>query len=313
VTVGAAPALRLAVDPPFSLWTAALLHGWYALAPFRWLPESETLERVDRLPSGGVYTVRLRAAPDLEDGRRGLELKACPAPSAADARELLTRARRMLRLDEDLSDFHARCRRSRVLRPVAQLGAGRLLRSPDLWEDVVKGICTTNVTWARTKRMVAALTTLGPTPDAGSARAFPSPHEVLEAGSDFLLKDAGAGYRTRSLLKLAEGVADGTIDLNIPDRPDATSAERLAALQALPGIGPVTAGYLAMLLGSYDTLTLDSSTRAFAIRSFGEAAADPERLAQHFTRFGRWRALAFWCLRWVGGAQVQARIAADLA
>ncbi len=313
MTVGAAPALRLAVEPPFNLWTAALLHGWYALAPFRWLPECETLERVDRLPSGAIYTVRLRAAADFEDGRRGLELKACPTPSAADARELLTRARRMLRLDEDLSDFHARCRRSRVLRPVAQLGAGRLLRSPDLWEDVVKGICTTNVTWARTKRMVAALTTLGPTPDAGSARAFPSPNEVLEAGSDFLLKDAGAGYRTRSLLKLAEGVADGTIDLNIPDRPDATSAERLAALQALPGIGPVTAGYLAMLLGSYDTLTLDSSTRAFAVRTFGEAAADPERLAQHFTLFGRWRALAFWCQRWVGGAQVQARIAADLA
>lgn len=309
---GAAPALRLAVDPPFSLWTAALLHGWYALAPFRWLPESETLERVDRLPSGGVYTVRLRAAPDFEDGRRGLELEAHPTPCAADARELLARARRMLRLDEDLSDFHARCRRSRALRPVAQLGAGRLLRSPDLWEDVVKGICTTNITWERTKRMVAALTTLGPTPPGGDTRAFPTPTEVLDAGSEFLLKEAGAGYRERSMLKLAEGVANGTIDLSAPDHPDATSAERLAALEALPGIGPVTAGYLAMLLGSYDTLTLDSSTRAFAVRTFGEAASDPERLARHYTRFGRWRALAFWCQRWVGGAQVQERLAAEL-
>ena len=97
---GAAPALRLAVDPPFSLWTAALLHGWYALAPFRWLPESETLERVDRLPSGGVYTVRLRAASGIHDGRPGVALEAMPAPSATDARELATRARRMLRLDE---------------------------------------------------------------------------------------------------------------------------------------------------------------------------------------------------------------------
>lgn len=312
MAVGAAPALRLAVDPPFSLWTAALLHGWYALAPFRWLPESETLERVDRLPSGAVYTVRLRAAPDFGDGRRGVELEARPTPSTVDAQELAVRARRMLRLDEDLTDFHARCRRSRALRPVAAIGAGRLLRSPDLWEDVMKGICTTNVTWERTKRMVAALTMLGPTPDAGSARAFPTPTEVLEAGSEFLLNEAGAGYRTRSMLKLAEGVADGTIDLTAPDRPDATSAERLAALEALPGIGPVTAGYLAMLLGSYDTLTLDSSTRAFAVRTFGEAAANPDRLARHYTRFGRWRALAFWCQRWVGGAQVRERLAAEL-
>jgi len=313
VTGGAAPALRLAVEPPFSLWTAALLHGWYALAPFRWLPECETLERVDRLPSGTVYTVRLWAAPDFEDGRRGLELEACPTPSAADARELVTRARRMLRLDEDLSDFHARCRRSLALRPVAEAGAGRLLRSPDLWEDVMKGICTTNVTWERTKRMVAALTTLGPKPHGTSARAFPTASEVLAAGSDFLLNEAGAGYRAKSMLKLAEGVADGTIDLSGPEHPDATSAERLAALEALPGIGPVTAGYLAMLLGSYDTLTLDSNTRAFAVRTFGEAAADPERLARHYTRFGRWRALAFWCQRWVTHEHVRARLAEESA
>lgn len=313
MAVGAAPALRLAVDPPFSLWTAALLHGWYALAPFRWLPDSETLERVDRLPSGAVYTVRLRAAPNFADGRRGIDLLAQPTPSAADARELMARARRMLRLDEDLTDFHARCRRSCTLRPVAEIGAGRLLRGPDLWEDAMKGICTTNVTWERTKRMVEALTMLGPKPAGGSSRAFPTPTEVLEAGSEFLLKEAGAGYRTRSMLKLAEGVTDGTIDLSAPDQPDATSAERLAALEALPGIGPVTAGYLAMLLGSYDTLTLDSSTRAFAVRTFGETASDPKLLARRYMRFGRWRALAFWCQRWVGGAQVQARLATEPA
>ncbi|MYD93367.1 MAG: hypothetical protein F4Y02_06690 [Chloroflexi bacterium] len=310
---GAAPALRLAVDPPFSLWTAALLHGWYALAPFRWLPESETLERVDRLPAGAVFELRVRQGVDWTDGRRGIEVDASPEPSAADAQELAARVRRMLRLDEDLSDFHARCRRSRALRPVAEAGAGRLLRSPDLWEDVMKGICTTNVTWERTRRMVAALTTLGPKPRGTSARAFPTASEVLAAGSDFLLKEAGAGYRAKSMLRLAEGVADGTIDLSGPEHPDATSAERLAALEALPGIGPVTAGYLAMLLGSYDTLTLDSSTRAFAVRTFGEAAADPKRLARHYTRFGRWRALAFWCQRWVGGTQVQERLALETA
>lgn len=310
---GAAPALRLAVDPPFSLWTAALLHGWYALAPFRWLPKPETLERVDRLPSGAVFTVRLRSARGIRNGRPGVDLEAVPTPSAADAQELATRARRMLRLDEDLTDFHIRCRRSLALRPVAEAGAGRLLRSPDLWEDVMKGICTTNITWERTRRMVEALTMLGPIPDGASRRAFPTPIEVLEAGSEFLLNEAGAGYRARSMLKLAEGVADGTIDLSAPDHPDTTSAERLAALEALPGIGPVTAGYLAMLLGSYDTLTLDSSTRAFAVRTFGEAAADPKRLARHYTRFGRWRALAFWCQRWVGGAQVRKRLAAESA
>ena len=150
---GAAPALRLAVDPPFSLWMAALLHGWHALAPFRWLPDSETLERVDRLPSGAVYTVRLRpASGSSPTAGAGSTLKHSPTPSAADARELMARARRMLRLDEDLTDFHARCRRlAHAAAGRRAIGAGRLLRSPDLWEDVVKGICTTNVTWQRTQ------------------------------------------------------------------------------------------------------------------------------------------------------------------
>ena len=76
-------------------------------------------------------------------------------------------------LDEDLTDFHARCRQLDLLRPVAEVGAGRLLRSPDLWEDAVKGICTTNVTWQRTQSMVAALTTLGPRARRRKQRRLP--------------------------------------------------------------------------------------------------------------------------------------------
>ena len=40
---------------------------------------------------------------------------------------------------------------------IARDGAGRLLRSPTVYEDLVKSICTTNCTWAVTKKMVAAL------------------------------------------------------------------------------------------------------------------------------------------------------------
>ncbi|MEZ4614458.1 MAG: hypothetical protein R2867_02935 [Caldilineaceae bacterium] len=41
-------------------------------------------------------------------------------------------------------------------------GRGRLLRSPTLWEDVVKTIATTNVTWRNTVSMIHRLVdTLG--------------------------------------------------------------------------------------------------------------------------------------------------------
>ena len=126
-------------------------------------------------------------------------------PSKPDALELRSRVRHMLRLDEDLADFYARCRTSRALRPIAQLGAGRLLRSPDLWEDIVKGICTTIVTWSRTRTMVASITALTAAATSTAAYgAFPTPDEILTAGVQYLTTEAGVGYRARSILNLAE-------------------------------------------------------------------------------------------------------------
>ena len=211
----------LAATPPFNLWATALSHGWHALAPFRWHDATDTLERVDRLPSGKTYVLKVRAGSDRSDGWPQVDLRVSPMPSKPDALELRSRVRHMLRLDEDLADFYARCRTSRALRPIAQLGAGRLLRSPDLWEDIVKGICTTNVTWSRTRTMVASITALTAAATSTAAYgAFPTPAEILTAGVQYLTTEAGVGYRARSILNLAEGVKSGTIDLMAMGTPN---------------------------------------------------------------------------------------------
>ena len=311
---GAGTLQQLAARPPFSLWATALSHGWHALAPFSWHPTTDTLERIDRLPSGKTYVLKVRAGSFRSDGWPQVDLRVSPRPSKADALEIRSRVRHMLRLDEDLADFYARCRTSQKLRPIAQLGAGRLLRSPELWEDIVKGICTTNVTWRRTRKMIESITKLTVAPNSTAPRhAFPTPDEVLTAGAHYLTAEAGAGYRARSILTLAEGVASGAIDLSAVGEPDLPATDRLAALEALPGIGPVTARYLAMLLGSYDALALDSATRSFAVRTFGANHANAKFVARHYTRFGRWRALAFWCQHWLAWSSVRDRTAIELS
>ena len=77
----------------------------------------------------------------------------------------------------------------------AAQGAGRLLRSPTVFEDVVKTICTTNCTWSATVRMVSALVgTLGrPAVGAPGRRAFPTPAAMAQAGEDFYVGAAEAG------------------------------------------------------------------------------------------------------------------------
>src|ERR687898_484562 len=60
-------------------------------------------------------------------------------------------------------------------------GAGRMMRSATVFEDVVKTICTTNCAWSGTVRMVTALVeNLGEVSDRGQ-RAFPAPQAMAAA------------------------------------------------------------------------------------------------------------------------------------
>ncbi len=308
---GREPADILEVRRPFDLWATACSHGWSSLAPYAWDEATGTLTRIDRLPSGRVYRLRLAEGPSKSDRTAVVQLTVHPIPSAGDLTTLRRRARRLLRLDEDLRAFHRLCRADPVLRAIPRLGAGRMLRSPDVWEDVVKGICTTNITWRRTIVMVRALSELGTAlDDESDARAFPTPTQVLEAGYDYLTKSAGMGYRARYLLELAASVAADQSELEALPRTHRTGRELRDALQAVPGIGPVTAAYVAMLLGSYDALPIDSSTLGFARRQyFGGRDVDGEAVSRRFQRHGPWKALAFWFEFWLTWDGVRERLA----
>src|SRR5207248_1501880 len=82
---------------------------------------------------------------------------------------VLTTIRHMLRLDEDLSRFYAQVAADPDL-AWAVSGAGRMLRSPSVFEDVVKTICTTNCTWSATQRMVGASAACSRFPASGPTR-----------------------------------------------------------------------------------------------------------------------------------------------
>ena len=87
-------------------------------------------------------------------------------------------------------------------------GAGRMLRSPTVWEDVVKTICTTNCTWALTRVMVRALVSELGDPAAGHlgdplANAFPTPAAMAARDEAFYREVVRAGYRAPRFVELA--------------------------------------------------------------------------------------------------------------
>jgi 3-methyladenine DNA glycosylase/8-oxoguanine DNA glycosylase len=283
---------------PVDLWRTVNSHGVVDLPPMRIDEEARALEAT--LPLDG----RRPRAVRIVEGGAAVALVAVRgrAPNAHDAGALLAAVRYVLRLDEDLSAFYELAARDPDL-AWATRGAGRLVRSPTVFEEVVKTICTTNVAWSATERMVGALVehlgvpAAGVRPDGPYGRAFPTPRAMAEAEPDFYRDVVRAGYRGPYLRSLAESVAFGDVELEELGRagPDELPDEEVAArLLALPGVGPYAAAHVMMMLGRYSRLILDSWTRPKYARLTGGRSKKDATIERRFRRYGPYAGLAFW-------------------
>jgi N-glycosylase/DNA lyase len=200
----------------------------------------------------------------------------------------------MFRLDEDLSRFYELVRYDDLAWVV--LGAGRMLRAPTVFEDVVKTICTTNTAWSGTRKMTAALVdNLGVTAPGG-AHAFPTPQAMAEADEAFYRDVIRAGYRGPYLKTLATDAAEGRVNLEELNDPELADEEVAARLLALPGVGPYAAAHVMLTsLARYSRLVLDSWTRpTYAKLAGSRRELKDATIERRFKRYGEWAGLAFW-------------------
>jgi 3-methyladenine DNA glycosylase/8-oxoguanine DNA glycosylase len=271
---------------PVDLWRTLTSHGVADLPPQIVDEDAHTLEATLALPRGRARSIRIGA------GRPGFARVEGEGVSAADGRVLAETARHMLRLDADLSGFYAAAREDPDLAWVSG-GAGRMLRSPTVFEDVVKTICTTNCTWSATVRMTTALVDHLGVEAPDGRRTFPSAAAMAEAGDDFYREAVRAGYRGPYLRSLARDVAEGALDLEALNDPQLPDDEVAARLLALPGCGPYATAHMMMLLGRYSRLILDSWTRPKYARLNGRKAKDAT-IERRFRRYRDYAGLAFW-------------------
>jgi N-glycosylase/DNA lyase len=268
------------------LWRTLSSHGLADLPPNALDEEARTLETTLPLPRGRARAVRIRA------GRPGFALVEGTDVGARDGVVLADTVRHMLRLDANLSAFYEAARADEDL-AWAAAGAGRMLRSPTVFEDVVKTICTTNCAWSATVRMAGELVSELGVEAPGDGRAFPTPHAMAEAGERFYKDVVRAGYRGPYLRSLAAGVAEGKLDLEALSDPELPDDEVAARLLALPGCGPYATAHMMMLLGRYSRLILDSWTRPKYARLRGRKASD-QTIERRFRRYRDYAGLAFW-------------------
>jgi 3-methyladenine DNA glycosylase/8-oxoguanine DNA glycosylase len=278
---------------PVDLWRTIVSHGVASLPPAEVDEEARTMAIT--LPiEGGARTVHISEG---SAGAAQLEIRGRTGPRQA---ERLTEAvRHVLRLDEDLSEFYALAAQDQELSWVAA-GAGRMVRSATVFEEVVKTVCTTNCTWSATERMVGALVAhLGVkapgAPEEGpSGRAFPTPAAMAEAPETWYRDVARAGYRGAYLRTLAADVASGELDLEELNADDLSDDEVERRLLALPGVGPYAAAHVMTLIGRYSRLILDSWTRPKYAKLNGDEAASDSEIIARFAPYDRYAGLAFW-------------------
>ena len=266
---------------PVDLVRTITSHGFAELAPMRLDEVAGTLALTVRVPRGRPR----RVVVGRGRGRHAsVEILGPGTPGARTQAAVLEGVRHVLRMDEDLSAFYAECLDDPDL-AWAAAGAGRMLRGPTVFEDVVKTICTTNCTWSATVRMVNALVgELGDPAIGGEgplANAFPTPERMAAAPESFYRETVRSGYRGAYLISLARSVASGELDLE-------------AQLLALPGVGPYAAAHIMMTVGRHSRLILDSWTRPKYARLLGRKTVADATIRRRFRRFGPEAGLAFW-------------------
>jgi N-glycosylase/DNA lyase len=230
-------------------------------------------------------------------GGRGVRVTATwSGKTGAAARAgLKSQIRTCLRMDEDFSEFHREARRYPRYRWIAASRAGRMLRSPSVFEDALKMICTTNCTWALTTLMVSNLVASSGRRHGDGGHAFPSPAAVAAMPESFLRKHVKAGYRSPYILELADRVASGNLDIESWRSSPLPTPALFEEMQSVKGIGPYAAGNLLKLAGRYDYLGLDSwvRTKYFELHRAGRRVMD-STIEKDYEQFGRWRGLLFW-------------------
>jgi 3-methyladenine DNA glycosylase/8-oxoguanine DNA glycosylase len=296
---------QLSARQPFSFYSAVRSHGWAQLAPFVWDEGCQTLGYILRLSSGRVTALRLSAAP------AGVSIQSSLALTPAEQGELAAAVTWMLALDMDFSEFYALAAQEPKLHSMVAGGKGRVLRSPTLFEDVVRTILTTNTLWAATKRMCLNLVEQFGDPledDPGGEftpllhplrRAFPTPERLAASDEATLRSQTRLGYRAPYILELARNVAAGLLDLEALKHSDLPTPELRKRLLRIKGIGGYAVAVLLMILGLYDSIPVDS----WALKSVSNEWYDGQPVGKAeveaaFERWGEWQGLAYWFWDW---------------
>jgi 3-methyladenine DNA glycosylase/8-oxoguanine DNA glycosylase len=286
--------ITLKTPTVFNLPAVVRSHGWIQMPPFAETPD-HGLAYVIRLSTGKVLRFDVHAVG------ADLKVRATEQLTKAEQTELSRTVTWMLDLDQDFTEFYALARQEPKLLKMVERHAGRVLRSPTLFEDVIRTLLTTNTLWKHTLRMCRELTTRygDPLPCDTEQHAFPTPERLALVGDPTLREECRMGYRAPYVNELAQRVACGELNLEALKTSTLSTLELRKELMGIKGVGGYAAANLLMLLGRYDFVPVDSwALKVVSNEFFGGDKVTPKQVLSTFERWGKWQGLVYWFWEW---------------
>lgn len=285
--------MKYVIDVPrnFSFWYTVYSHGWCSLPPFNVDKDRSILSMAVATTPRSILPIEITC-----NSRKQLivELPNRKAITAREKEAIERTVKACFRLDEDYSTFYAEVKGHKQFHWVRKRGAGRLLRSPTVFEDAVKMMCTTNCSWGLTTSMVTNLCTKLGTEYNEGKYSFPSPEVIADCTEKYIRKEIRAGYRSPYILELARRAARKEINLDSWRSSDAPSAELFEEVRSVKGLGPYAAGNILKLLGRYDYLAIDSWCRKQFCEIHKKKTVSDKYIERYYESFGKWKGLFFW-------------------
>jgi len=288
---------------PFNYLSVVNSHGWRQLAPFDFDQSTSMLSYVLRASNGRVMQI------NMNDSKAGVAVDIKGKLSKLEASEVKEAVTWMFALDADYSSFYKAARKEPKLKKAIQFAHGRVLRSPTLFEDVVKTILTTNTLWSATKNMTKKLiASFGdplqrPVPPAIQLReelkAFPTAERIAASSPEVLKEAVRVGYRAPALHQLAVRVASGELDLESLRRSNLPTLDLRKELLKINGVGPYAAANLLLILGRSDFIPIDSwALKLVSHEWYKGKPVTAREVEKAFEKWGEYRGLAFWFWDW---------------
>jgi N-glycosylase/DNA lyase len=168
-------------------------------------------------------------------------------------------------------------------------GAGRLLRSPTLWEDAAKTLFTTNCTWALTQKMCNAACSGAFTDPAPSGKhPFPCPDRLCSYPENQLKAMLPVGYRAGYLKELGDRFSKDPdlrgLEVNGYDYDQADQIVRRSK-----GFADYACSQLLVFAGFYDEIPVDTTVVAYLKRNHPRVRKHKAFIDRRYRKWGPYK------------------------